>query len=524
MNKEIILSLLVFTLALSLAMAPARAAITCTGTDSTKSIVVGETGDITVSCSGITSGSVEVNAQYSSNCLELKDTLPTLTSESPSAQITFEATSMSCQYDSSDRTVTWSFTKPGESISSQNTLVTITSPLSVTATFKNAPYAATAGNTVTVILEISTGATVDITDVDVDMTSTHASLRGSNKISNWDDNTIYSSGSQKTIQKSWSFAAPSAGSYTIAAIITTQNAGGDQESTILSVSAAGSPGGSPGGGPVGAPADEEDEEGEKETRNPSLVPGVGLRDNERLQAAIEKVLGIANMSDQARENLIRLSQSISSSINMTREISVVSGTSKLTTKIKYTGDEKVSNFMLFDSVPKTFAASASNMTVTAPGATYEIAEQDPSFIFLYPELTFGQEVTISYEVSEEVDTSVIDGFSGEVYAQGLQEFACDVGQRRCTENDLEQCNSDRSGWELVEVCEYGCVSGACNPAPSSDFWSMMQLLIVIVVIVIVVAAVLITKKRKKGPGKMKFKSNTPSGTPSSPESESISRF
>ena len=43
MNKEIILSLLVFTLALSLAMAPARAAITCTGTDSAKSIVVGET-------------------------------------------------------------------------------------------------------------------------------------------------------------------------------------------------------------------------------------------------------------------------------------------------------------------------------------------------------------------------------------------------------------------------------------------------------------------------------------------------
>lgn len=520
--KKLIM-LLVFAVVFSLCMSPARATITCTGTDSTKNIAVGDTGDITVSCSGISQGTtVTVNAQYSSNCLSAQDNIPfSLTYDNPSTQITFEATSMSCQYNSDERTITWSFAALGESISSQQTLVTITSPLTVTTSFKNAPYSATAGNSVTVILEISTGASVDITDVDADMSGTDSALYPS-KITDWNDNTIYSSGSQKTIQKSWTFTVPStAGAYTISTTVTSQNAGGDQESTTLSVSAAGGPGG-PDGGPSGGGLPPTDEEAQNESRKPELVPGVGLRNNTKLQAAIEKVLGIANMSEQARENLMRLSQSISSEINMTREINVGGGTSKMTTKMKYFGDKKVTNFIFFDSVPKTFASSASDITVTAPGATYEVVEEDPGFVFLYPELTFGQEVIISYEVNEEVDTSVIDEFSGEVYAEGLEEFVCEIGQKRCVGDNVEECNDNRSGWVFVETCPYGCLNGACLPSTEIPFWLLWVVVVIIIIVIVIIAGLAISRRKKKP--KFKFKSEIPSGSPSSPESEDISRF
>ncbi|HDD72637.1 MAG TPA: hypothetical protein ENG00_00935 [Candidatus Aenigmarchaeota archaeon] len=499
------------TLALMLFAHPAvQAAITCTGTDSVKTIAVGETGDITVSCSGITQGTtVTVNAQYSSSCLSARDAIPfSLTYDNPSAQITFEATSMACQYNPAERTITWSFTAPGESISSQTTTVTITSPNSVTASFLNAPYSATEGDSVTIILEVSTGATVDITDVDVDM-STNPTISG---ITDWNDNTIFSSGTQKTIQKSWTFTAPSPGTYTISAVVTTQNAGGDQASTILTVSSSGAApsGGTTGGGTTGggAMAGGLLPREKSASRKPVLVPGVGLRNNTKLQAAIERVLAKGKLSEEAKENLLRLSESITSDIEVQRNFRFSNGSSRIENRYKYKGQKKAKNFMIYEKVPKTFAQSSDNITVSAPGARIEVVEKDPEYLFLYDELQPGDEVVITYTVDEEVDESVIDSFGTEIYAESLEEEAapteeavCTPGERRCFDNEVRECNSEGTGWFPVETCQYGCSNGACQQRVISpiDYGSWIIMAIIIIIVVITGVAIYVLKTKEKTP-------------------------
>ena len=199
MERKILITVIAILLTVFLSFSSANATISCTNTESTKTIAVGETGTISVSCTGITGDTVVTvtAAGYDANCLSPVDTIPfSLRQDSPSAQITFEAKSMACQYNPSDRTITWNFqANTEESISSQQTVVTITSPNSVTASFLNAPYTVTQGDSVTVILEISTTATVDITDVDADMT-TNPSI---SSITDWNDNTclLYTSPSPR---------------------------------------------------------------------------------------------------------------------------------------------------------------------------------------------------------------------------------------------------------------------------------------------------------------------------------------
>ncbi len=507
-----VLPMAVFTLAFLLIVSPASATISCSQTDSSKTIPVGETGDITVQCSGITQGTtVTVNAQYSSSCLSAQDNIPfSLTYDNPSAQITFEATSMSCQYNSDDRTISWSFTSPGESISSQNTLVTITSALSVTGSFKNAPYSATVGSETTVVLEISTGASVDITDVDVDMTTSPTI----SDITDWNDNTIYSSGSQKTVQKSWTFTAPSANTYSISATITTQNAAGDQESTTLTTTSGSggiTPGGPGGGGPGGGGAAPSHEK--NASRKHVLVPGVGLRSNLKLQAAIQKVLGLASMSEQARQNLLRLSESISSQIEVTRNFRSANSTSTMETRFSNKGSKAINNFMVFDTVPKEFAEHSGNITVTAPGAQIEVVNPDPEYLFTYPAFDPNQEAVITYSVGADVPETVIEDFHAEVYAESVEEAPpCSEGETMCLGNDLRVCQNKT--WVTRETCQYGCENGACKAQPPvlpitidisflMNYW--LYILIIIVVVVVIAAALLL----RKGKPSHKYKEPRP---------------
>lgn len=39
---------------------------------------------------------------------------------------------------------------------------------------------------------------------------------------------------------------------------------------------------------------------------------------------------------------------------------------------------------------------------------------------------------------------------------------CDSGERKCSENDIIECNSEGSGWDIVQTCEHGCSDNECN--------------------------------------------------------------
>ncbi|RLI99200.1 MAG: hypothetical protein DRP06_04025, partial [Candidatus Aenigmatarchaeota archaeon] len=226
-------------------------------------------------------------------------------------------------------------------------------------------------------------------------------------------------------------------------------------------------GGGGGGGAGGVPGVAK---AKNATKKLSLVPGVGLRNNTKLQAALEKVLGIGKMSEQAIENLLRLSASIVADLEATRNFKVEQNKSKLELKIKYKGKKKAKNFIVYDSVPKTFANSSDLITVTAPKATVEIVEKDPEYAFVYPEVSEGEELTITYEVDGEKDASLINETSAEFYAESfeekiIEEKICTEGEKRCLNNNLQECRNNK--WQTIEICEYGCNSTSltCNPAP-----------------------------------------------------------
>lgn len=42
---------------------------------------------------------------------------------------------------------------------------------------------------------------------------------------------------------------------------------------------------------------------------------------------------------------------------------------------------------------------------------------------------------------------------------------CQLGERRCNQNQLERCSADGCKWELLEECSCGCADGACDDSP-----------------------------------------------------------
>ena len=152
------------------------------------------------------------------------------------------------------------------------------------------------------------------------------------------------------------------------------------------------------------------------TNRPQLVPGTGLRENTKLQSALENVWSNKNMNQDAIDNMMRISESISSQISMEREINVASGKSNMHTSLKYNGKNQIKDFVLYDIVPKSFATSAKDITVTVSGARVEIVEDDPEFAIIFDTVSPGDTLSIDYVVNAEIDADIVSSFTSEVYA------------------------------------------------------------------------------------------------------------
>lgn len=236
-----------------------------------------------------------------------------------------------------------------------------------------------------------------------------------------------------------------------------------------------------------------------------LIPGIGLRNNTKLQKALEKVLG-KKLSSQAIENLIRLSASISANVEVVKEFKAEANKSILSMKMKYKGRKKVKNFIIYDSIPKSFANSSDLINITAPGATIEVVEHDPEYLFVYPEVNPEQELTITYETIGEKDASLINETKTEIYAESLEEAAppakkkiCTPGSKRCIGNELQQCSADGTSWKVIETCEYGCDNKtlSCKSKPPSRKVDYTWLLIIAVIIVLIGIGIYRKRHRKK---------------------------
>ncbi|UCD02666.1 MAG: hypothetical protein JSV63_02655 [Candidatus Aenigmatarchaeota archaeon] len=251
------------------------------------------------------------------------------------------------------------------------------------------------------------------------------------------------------------------------------------------------------------------------TAKAELVPGVGIINNTELQEAVVKVLDITNISDTARENLLRLSESITQNVSAERQMYYSGFTTKLRTTIKYMGEKKAMNFMVFETVPKSFAATASLVTVNAPGATVDVVEEDPSWLITFPEVNEGDDLEITYETSGLKSSTVPDNTKTEIYVESFQEAAppeenvtgapCTPMMIRCNNGNVEQC-SVSGQWAVLEVCEKGCDTRtlSCIIDFEADIPQLplnLQDLILAAIMLVLLVAVLVGysryKKRKK---------------------------
>ncbi len=207
-------------------------------------------------------------------------------------------------------------------------------------------------------------------------------------------------------QLNFTLASTSSGTISFALGSTTADTAAITVSSTDSSSSSSSGGGGGGGAAAAKTA----------SAKPALVPGAGLRSNAKLAAAIEKVLAKGALSTEAQEQLIRLSESVSANTEVTKTISAGS-TSNLTTRVKYTGPT-ATNFLVHDRLPKKFG-NASQITVSAPGGTVEVAEADPEYVIAYATLSQGEERTITYSVKRDTGTAVVNQSTTTVYAESV---------------------------------------------------------------------------------------------------------
>ena len=360
------------------------------------------------------------------------------------------------------------------------------------------PSSVNAGSVYSISLNIQNGGETSAKSVSIAVSGTGMSVS-----SGCSNIPTISAGSSSSA--SCAILASTPGTHSVQLTVTPSNA--DPKTETISVTVPGQPqngngDGVPGGGGELPP--------KNVSRRPELVPGIGLRNNTKLQAAIEKVLAKGKLSDQAIANLMRLSASITADIEVGREFNASGGKSRLTMTMRYRGERKVNNFIVHDVLPKAFAQHADNITVSAPGATVEIVEEDPVYMFLYPTLSSGQEITITYTIDKEVSTSVINDTETWVYAESFEEIpapeGCNPSELRCVGNDLQRCNPEGTAWFVLETCEYGCENNACKSKPAEEevpvdyTWAVW--IVSIIVIVVVVAGLLYYfayyKKRTRG--------------------------
>ncbi len=428
-------------------------AITCTS-DSTKTITLGSSELITVSCSGMSSGdNVEVtHSGYNPNCLTSSTPSKTLTYAAPSTTFSFDGLSTACQGNVAERTIGWSF-DDGSNTYSSSTVATL-SPLEITASFDSSSVSKTTSESAFyVTLTVSNAGSTAVSNMEVTETTSTGLLSSK---------TITSIPAQSSQSVSWSLTPSSVGTgtYSITARAKAPTTDATTDSMTLTITAGStgsddtpgdtsSPGSGPGGAPPLPPTTEEednvttqkqkekpDQEKVTASNRPNLVPGVGLRNNEKLQNALKNGLGWKKMSENAVQNMERLSASITANIETQRNLEATDTSSKVTTRMKYNGNGKVKNFIIYEKIPKSFAESTDDITVNTNGQV-EIVEKDPEYAIIFSELNPDQTIEVSYTVNQKVDASVIDAMTSEVYAESIEEPPVDAEPTTTTTEEPE---------------------------------------------------------------------------------------
>ena len=81
-----------------------------------------------------------------------------------------------------------------------------------------------------------------------------------------------------------------------------------------------------------------------------------------------------------------------------------------TVETRFSFKEGHKDIIMYDEVPKIFAADASKINVDAGGGEYKVVKADPIYVFTFPNVEAGKEYKVSYSVVEYMPGNVIDVF------------------------------------------------------------------------------------------------------------------
>jgi len=150
-----------------------------------------------------------------------------LTQANPSATFSFNALSTACDSNPSERTVTWNF-NDGSNVYQDTTAVTIES-YAITATLSG-DLSATVGSSVVIIMTVTNIGNKDVNSVSIEETTSTGLLSGKS---------ISSISAQSSQAVSWTFTAPSAGTYNFGVKADSATTDPASDSFTLTVTSAG---------------------------------------------------------------------------------------------------------------------------------------------------------------------------------------------------------------------------------------------------------------------------------------------
>ncbi|UCC91594.1 MAG: PGF-pre-PGF domain-containing protein, partial [Candidatus Aenigmatarchaeota archaeon] len=94
----------------------------------------------------------------------------------------------------------------------------------------------------------------------------------------------------------------------------------------------------------------------------------------------------------------------------------------------------------------------------------------------------------------------VPGFSiFAITGEEVKETICTPDEKRCTDNNLEMCSEDGTGWSVLETCENGCGDEtlSCNPPPSEVDISTYIFFAVSVIVIAAIVLYIVKKGKPK---------------------------
>ncbi len=201
------------------------------------------------------------------------------------------------------------------------------------------------------------------------------------------------------------------------------------------------------------------------------------------------------------ENAFNEGKSVSVAVSM----SVYKVTSKETEQSMYvskitltlTAETDMEDVVIVEVIPKSVASNISELVFL--GEQPAVLQSDPVVQWSFASVSRDETKEMSYMVKSKltgIETTTL-AMAGDITEPMM---ICTPGEKRCMNNEIQQCLSDGKTWAAIEICEYGCNSTTltCNTAPgiAAADYTIVYIVITVVIVIIIIAGFMLAKRKQ----------------------------